>query len=196
MNQKGTAAQKIVITGLGAVTPIGNGVDAFWQNLVKGKHGFGAITIFDPQKHRTDVAAEVDRLPEFEPQRLDKKLLSRSDLMQLVAVQEALVQAKLFASDTGAAISPAMGVINATAAGGILGLEEFFKIDACGQEILLHNGGKIGGYVSAIGRCPLIDFCEQFTDRGSLCSQHIVDQLIEFGVQIGQFVETGFVARY
>lgn len=126
-SQSGRSSNTIVITGLGAVTPVGTGVEAFWKSLSQGKHGFGPLTLFNPEKHRTQVAAEVDALPDFEPKRLDKKLLSRSDIMQLAAVKEALLQAKLFAEETGSCVSPAMGVINATAAGGILGLEEFFR---------------------------------------------------------------------
>lgn len=51
--------QKVVITGLGAVTPVGIGVDEFWSSLVNGKSGISPITAFDASKYTVKVAAEV-----------------------------------------------------------------------------------------------------------------------------------------
>ncbi len=51
--------KKVVITGLGAVTPIGNDIDEFWQGLVEGRNGVSAITAFDASKYPIKVAAEV-----------------------------------------------------------------------------------------------------------------------------------------
>lgn len=51
--------REVVITGMGAVTPVGNTVEAFWESLKAGKHGFTAITRFDHEEYKAHVAAEV-----------------------------------------------------------------------------------------------------------------------------------------
>ncbi|MCX7834871.1 MAG: beta-ketoacyl-ACP synthase II [bacterium] len=53
------AKHRVVITGLGAVTPIGVGVDAYWNGLVEGKSGSAPITLFDASNHETKFACEV-----------------------------------------------------------------------------------------------------------------------------------------
>lgn len=56
--------RRVVITGLGAVTPIGNDVDTFWENLKAGKCGITKITKFDSTDFKAHVAAEVK---DFDP---------------------------------------------------------------------------------------------------------------------------------
>ena len=51
--------RRVVITGMGAITPIGLNVEDFWQSLKEGKHGFGPITHFDASEHKAHLAAEV-----------------------------------------------------------------------------------------------------------------------------------------
>src|SRR5438045_1467219 len=51
--------RRVVITGLGVVSPIGIGKEAFWQNLIAGKSGVDYITAFDPSPYPCQVAAEV-----------------------------------------------------------------------------------------------------------------------------------------
>ena len=51
--------KRVVITGLGAVTPIGNNVAAFWENLVAGKSGIDLIKAFDTTDLKTKIAGEV-----------------------------------------------------------------------------------------------------------------------------------------
>ena len=48
--------KRAVITGLGAITPIGNNIDIFWRNLIEGKSGANLITKFDPTNHKTKFA--------------------------------------------------------------------------------------------------------------------------------------------
>ena len=52
-------SRRVVITGLGAITPIGNSVDEFWAGLKAGKHGFARISKFDPTGFKATIAAEV-----------------------------------------------------------------------------------------------------------------------------------------
>ena len=51
--------RRVVVTGLGAVTPIGNTVEEFWNNAKAGKVGIGEITKFDTADYKVKVAAEV-----------------------------------------------------------------------------------------------------------------------------------------
>ena len=51
--------KRVVVTGLGAITPLGNNVQDFWNNLVSGKSGAATITRFDASKFKTQFACEV-----------------------------------------------------------------------------------------------------------------------------------------
>lgn len=69
--------RRVVITGVGAVTPIGLGKEEFWKALEEGKSGVGPITLFDASNHSVKIAAEVKN---FDPERwLDKKEVRRTD---------------------------------------------------------------------------------------------------------------------
>ena len=60
--------RRVVITGLGVVTPIGHDIESFWKNLIAGECGVGRITAFDPSGYDTQIAAEVkgfDPIPAF-----------------------------------------------------------------------------------------------------------------------------------
>ncbi len=52
-------SRRVVVTGMGAITPIGNDVDSFWQGIREGKIGFGEITHFDTTDYKCHIAAEV-----------------------------------------------------------------------------------------------------------------------------------------
>lgn len=70
--------KRVVITGLGALTPLGNSVEEFWGNLIKGVSGAGPITRFDAQYHKTKFACEVKN---FDPLSvLDSKEVRKYDL--------------------------------------------------------------------------------------------------------------------
>ncbi len=55
---------RVVVTGLGAITPIGNTVEDYWDGLTSGRNGVAAITLFDASKHACRFAAEIK---EFDP---------------------------------------------------------------------------------------------------------------------------------
>ncbi len=88
--------KRVVITGLGAVTPIGNDVAKMWQGMMQGVNGIGRITLFDPAKSRVQIAAEVKN---FNPsQYLDERTASKLDrvmVLGLVAASEAYADATL-----------------------------------------------------------------------------------------------------
>ena len=83
--------RRVVITGMGLVTPIGNNIDEFWDSLKNGKHGIGKITHFDTSDSKIKIAAE---LKNFEPEKvLDKKEIRRLEpfsIYALYAAQEAI----------------------------------------------------------------------------------------------------------
>ncbi|MDP3443417.1 MAG: beta-ketoacyl synthase N-terminal-like domain-containing protein, partial [Ignavibacteria bacterium] len=69
--------RRVVITGMGALTPIGNNLAEYWDGLVTGKNGAGLITKFDATNHTTKFACE---LKNFDPSTyIDKKELRRMD---------------------------------------------------------------------------------------------------------------------
>ena len=69
--------RRVVVTGMGAITPIGNSVEEFWSGIKEGKTGFGPITYFDTADYRCKLAAEVK---DFDPtQYMDKKSARRME---------------------------------------------------------------------------------------------------------------------
>jgi 3-oxoacyl-[acyl-carrier-protein] synthase II len=113
---------KVVVTGMGALTPIGNDVTSFISNLWKGTSGAGPITRFNAEKFRTRFACE---LKNFNPANwLDKSELRKTDLF----TQYALIAADQAIRDSGidfSAMDPFdAGVIWGTGQGGMLTFEE------------------------------------------------------------------------
>jgi 3-oxoacyl-[acyl-carrier-protein] synthase II len=113
---------KVVITGIGVVTPLGNDLETFWSNLVAGKSGVDAITHFDPTGYATRIAAQVR---DFDPTTwMDRKDAKRNDrFVQLGvgAAMQAVAHARL---DVEAANPDRVGVIIGSGIGGIQTFEE------------------------------------------------------------------------
>jgi len=88
---------RVVITGLGALTPLGNTVKETWENAVAGKSGAANITKFNPEKFKTHFACEVK---DFDPKKhLDRNEIKRSDLFTqygLYAAAEAMEDSGFF----------------------------------------------------------------------------------------------------
>jgi 3-oxoacyl-[acyl-carrier-protein] synthase II len=88
--------RRVVVTGMGAVTPLGNNVEEFWQHLCAGESGVGTITLFDATAYQTQTAAEVRNLvlpAQIAPSSL--KRLARFALFALIAAIEAWQQSGL-----------------------------------------------------------------------------------------------------
>lgn len=107
--------RRVVITGLGAITPIGNNVDEFWKGIVDGKCGIDEITLFDTTDFKVKLAGEVKG---FNPEEvLDKKAAKRLDRysqLAMVAAKEAIADSKINmeeidATRFGVAISSGIG---------------------------------------------------------------------------------------
>ncbi|MBI2983336.1 MAG: beta-ketoacyl-[acyl-carrier-protein] synthase II [Chloroflexi bacterium] len=88
--------RRVVITGLGAITPIGNDVASTWDGLISGRSGIGRITRFDPAAYETQIAGEVK---DFDPLKaMDRKDARRTDRFTQLAVgsaAQAIADAKL-----------------------------------------------------------------------------------------------------
>lgn len=114
--------KKVVVTGLGAVTPIGNDVPSLWKSLVDGVSGGGPITHFDASKFRSRIAAELkgfDPLNYFD--RKELRLLDGYTVYGLVSVDEAMRDAGLTDENID---KSRMGVIWGSGMGGVTSLQD------------------------------------------------------------------------
>jgi 3-oxoacyl-[acyl-carrier-protein] synthase II len=117
---------RVVVTGVGAVTPLGNNVKAFWEGLLTGKSGVGLITAFDTTEFPVKIAAEVK---DFNPEEyIDKKEVKRTDRF----VQFAIAAAKMAVEDAKLDITEEnaenVGVYIGSGIGGIATWEEQHRI--------------------------------------------------------------------
>jgi 3-oxoacyl-[acyl-carrier-protein] synthase II len=115
--------KRVVITGLGAVTPIGNNVQEYCQSLINGISGASPITKFDTSKFKTKFACEVKN---FSPTIFEKNEIRKYDLFSqyaLVAVDEAVLNAKI---DFANLNKNRIGVIWGAGDGGLTTFEEQF----------------------------------------------------------------------
>ncbi|MCJ7526080.1 MAG: beta-ketoacyl-ACP synthase II [Candidatus Aminicenantes bacterium] len=114
--------QRVVVTGMGAVTPVGIGVEAFWQGLQAGKSGIARVTHFDPTGFRSQLAAEVK---DFDPQEwIDKKSIERMDRFTQFAVAAAAMAMKDAGLDNYGFDKCRAGVIIGSGIGGSASIEE------------------------------------------------------------------------
>lgn len=88
--------KRVVVTGLGAITPIGNNVQDYWDALVAGKSGCAPITYFDTEKFKTKFACEIKNFnPEDHFDRKEARKLDRFAQYALVSSDEAILDAKI-----------------------------------------------------------------------------------------------------
>jgi 3-oxoacyl-[acyl-carrier-protein] synthase II len=123
--------KRVVVTGLGAITPLGNTVAQYWQGLLQGQSGIGPITLFDATRLACQIAGEVKG---FNPcDYLDRKEAKRMDRFAQFAVcasQQAIADARIEINDLNAR---QVGVVIGSGVGGIKVLEDQ-------QEIYLTRG--------------------------------------------------------
>jgi 3-oxoacyl-[acyl-carrier-protein] synthase II len=116
--------RRVVITGIGVVSPIGNNVNDFWQNLVAGKSGIDTISSFDPDKYglTVKIAAEVKNFnPEDYFDKKDAQKLSDFIKFAYAAAMEAIKDANLENANID---KDRVGVIVGTGIGGLKDIEE------------------------------------------------------------------------
>lgn len=109
--------RRVVVTGLGCISPVGNNVEDTWASLLAGKSGAGKITHFDASRHKTQFAAEVkgfDGAALFGPR--DARKMDRFTQFAIAATQEALNQSGLKIDEAN---RDRVGVVIGTGIGGI-----------------------------------------------------------------------------
>ena len=80
--------RRVVVTGMGVISPVGNDVQTCWNNLIQGNHGIGPITCFDTTNYKAKLAAQVK---DFDPKLyMDKSEVLRSDLVAQYAMGAAV----------------------------------------------------------------------------------------------------------
>ncbi|WP_373598355.1 beta-ketoacyl-ACP synthase II [Paraclostridium bifermentans] len=118
--------KRVVITGLGCVTPVGTGKDLFWTNIKNGVCGIDTITRFDASSFQTQIAGEVK---DFNPEDyISKKELKRMDRFTHFAIASADMAVKDSNMDLDAVDKEKMGVIIGSGIGGVQTIEEQHKI--------------------------------------------------------------------
>jgi 3-oxoacyl-[acyl-carrier-protein] synthase II len=111
--------RRVVVTGMGAVTPLGNSAEESWQSLIAGNSGAGPITLFDPTDFPTKIACE---LKGFDPEEwIDRKASRRMDRF----AQMVLAAARQAEEDAGLDIAAESDRVGAAIATGIGGLGAF-----------------------------------------------------------------------
>lgn len=125
--------RRVVVTGLGAITPLGNTVDEFWASVKAGKNGIGPITRFDASQHSTQIAAEVKGFDVT--QFVDAKTARQMDMF----VQYATAATMMALKDSGLEITesncPRVGVLIGSGIGGV----ETWEVQ---HQNLLNNGPR------------------------------------------------------
>ena len=116
---------RVAITGMGAITPLGSGVRAFWENLLAGRIGVAPLTRFDCEKFPSRIAAQID---DFDPaDYLSKRRLQWTDRFSQLAV----ASAKLAVEDAAFSVdgnSAEIGVYTGSALGGLAFAEEQIEV--------------------------------------------------------------------
>src|SRR5918997_5131364 len=112
--------RRVVVTGLGAVTPVGNDARSTWAAAVAGESGIDFIRAFDPDGYPVRIAAEVK---DFDPSSVaspkEVRKLDRNVLLALGAAKEAVADAALDGFDP-----TRVGIVFGSAVGGVLGIME------------------------------------------------------------------------
>jgi 3-oxoacyl-[acyl-carrier-protein] synthase II len=121
-----TLKRRVVVTGVGLVTPLGVGIDNVWQKILNGESGIAPITRFDTARHETKFAGEVKDFKAEEY--MSHKEVKRVDLF----IQYALAAAKIAVDDSGLDMTEEdaerVGVIVGTGLGGLPTLEKYHSI--------------------------------------------------------------------
>ncbi len=114
--------KRVVVTGLGALTPLGNSVDEFWKNLVDGVSGADLITLFDAGKFKTRFACEIKN---FEPtdfiDRKESRKMDRFTQIAIVASDQAVKDAGITKDNVN---HDRVGVVFASGIGGLVTFQE------------------------------------------------------------------------
>ena len=135
--------KRVVVTGIGALTPVGNNVAEYWDSLLKGVSGAGHISYFDTEKFRTRIACQLkDYVPteHFTTKELSK--LDRSAQYALISTEEALADARF---DWDRLDKDRVGVVFGTGIGGLTSSEEAV------QQFMLQDRTRVSARIICCG---------------------------------------------
>ncbi|WP_456436086.1 beta-ketoacyl-ACP synthase II [Thermovibrio ammonificans] len=119
-------ARRVVITGLGVVSPVGSNLETFWENITAGKSGVGKITKFDASNYPVQIAAEVK---DFNPaDYFDKREVRRLDPFIQFAVAAAQQAVDMAGLETSGVDKERVGVVVGSGIGGLTTIEQQLKI--------------------------------------------------------------------
>lgn len=116
--------RRVVVTGIGAVTAVGNDIPTFWQSLKEGYCGIRPLTIFDTSAYRSHNGGEIDLSPENHFSLRDLRRLSRCDQFGIIAAREAMSASAL---DQAERDCEKFGIILGADSGGIFSVEKYFR---------------------------------------------------------------------
>lgn len=120
-------SKRVVITGLGAITPIGNTLSDYWDGLISGRNGIAPITLFDASRHGCRIAGEVKGFdPHDYMERKEAKRMDRFAQLAVAASKQALADAQFTINDLNA---EQVGVMIGTGIGGLKVLEDQQEIN-------------------------------------------------------------------
>lgn len=151
---------RVVVTGLGVVSPVGIGIDAFWNNILKGKSGISKVTRFDTSQLQSDFGGVVT---DFEPE----KYIKNTDIASIGKCSEyAIAAARMALEDAKADISDTdkyeTSVIMGTTMGECQEIEEIVRNLVCGN--------ALDDYADSMRRFPAFNIsngiCREFGFKG------------------------------
>lgn len=117
--------KRVVVTGMGVISPIGNTLDTFWHNVISGVNGVGPLTLIDPEPHATKIAAEVkDFDPEDFMDRKEARHMERFTQFALVAADQAVADSGINFAETDTEF---FGAIIASGIGGMPTFEKQYS---------------------------------------------------------------------
>lgn len=194
-----TRPRRVVITGIGCVTPLGVGREAFWKGLISGKSGVRRIQSFDVSSSPVKIAAEV---PDFDWESFvspkDRRHVPRTVPLALAAAREALEDSRIFPNDLSLDERRAIGVQLGTGGGGLAFTEQQYEYWYVGPQTKASvytipastHGGLSSELSMAFGLRGLSHIvstgCTSSTDAIAYAAQHIAlgrqDVMISGGV--------------
>src|SRR5436190_2213091 len=173
-NGSGNGRRRVVITGIGAVTPLGNDIETTWTNLISGRSGAGPITQFDATGYPVTFAAEVK---DFDPTDwIDRKQTRRMDRFAHLVV----AAARQAENDSGLDLSKDADRVGASVATGIGGLKSF---QDCHTDLVQRGADRVSPFsipeiIPNMGAAWVSEELEHAKARGA----KIYGELIGYGV--------------
>ncbi len=122
----GRSGTRVVVTGMGAITPIGNSVSEFWDSCLQGRSGIGILTQFDHAAYPVHIAGEVKNFdPEEHMDRRDARRMARFSQFAIAATKQALAHAEL---DLDEVDQTRVGVLMGNGIGGLVESQEAVRV--------------------------------------------------------------------